>query len=143
MFAVPRVRHTAAAAKLIVHSDNCNGIAKPKNVQSVPVSTTFIDFSYPESFPVCSDEKLRSENNLFIYLSVFVPWLASVTGTGAASMRCYIGNCSTFEECRRPELVADCPNDQAYDACLSTIVQKGINLYLSFYFYQLSLHLSL
>ena len=39
--------------------------------------------------------------------------------------------------------MADCPNDQAYDACLSTIVQKGINLYLSFYFYQLSLHLSL
>ena len=42
-----------------------------------------------------------------------------------AGLQCYIGNCSAWEDCRRPELVADCPHDQAYDACLSIIVQKG------------------
>ena len=45
-------------------------------------------------------------------------------------MKCYIGNCTTFEDCRRPELISDCPNDQAYDACLSIIVQKGNNYQL-------------
>ena len=42
-----------------------------------------------------------------------------------AGLQCYIGNCSSMEACRRPELVTDCPHDQAYDACLSIIVQKG------------------
>ena len=42
-----------------------------------------------------------------------------------AGLQCYIGNCTSMEECRRPELVTDCPHDQAYDACLSIIVQKG------------------
>ena len=155
LYLVSGTRLQLLTAKLVVHSDNCNGIAKPKKCTKWPsfnrvVGTNRNNFHrlllfISPKFPSvrCCDEKLRSENNLFIYLSVFVPWLASVTGTGAAAMRCYIGNCSTFEECRRPELVADCPNDQAYDACLSTIVQKGINLYLSFCFYQFSQHLSL
>ena len=44
---------------------------------------------------------------------------------GLSGMQCYIGNCTTFEDCRRPELISDCPNDKLYDACLSVVVQKG------------------
>ena len=58
---------------------------------------------------------------------LFVCHVSRVTGSGPGThvMKCYIGNCTTFEECRRPELISDCPNDQLYDACTSIIVQKG------------------
>ena len=45
--------------------------------------------------------------------------------SASAGMQCYIGNCSSFEECRRPDLISDCPNDRLYDACISIVVQKG------------------
>ena len=58
---------------------------------------------------------------------LFLCHLSHVTGSGPGThvMKCYVGNCTTFEECRRPELISDCPNDQLYDACTSIIVQKG------------------
>ena len=40
-------------------------------------------------------------------------------------MQCYIGNCTSFEDCRKLEMIADCPTDQAYDACLTNIDRKG------------------
>ena len=59
------------------------------------------------------------------YVSVFISSLLRVSEGAMAGLQCYIGNCTSMEECRRPELVTDCPHDQAYDACLSIIVQKG------------------
>ena len=58
-------------------------------------------------------------------ISVFLSSLLRVSEGAMAGLQCYIGNCSSMEACRRPELVTDCPHDQAYDACLSIIVQKG------------------
>merc|ERR1711976_470312 len=40
-------------------------------------------------------------------------------------MQCFIGNCTSFQECRHLGLVSDCPTDQEYDACLTDIVQKA------------------
>ena len=59
------------------------------------------------------------------YISVFISSLLRVSEGAMAGLQCYIGNCTSMEACRRPELVTDCPHDQAYDACLSIIVQKG------------------
>ena len=59
-----------------------------------------------------------------------------------AGLQCYIGNCTSMEACRRPELVTDCPHDQAYDACLSIIVQKGRPLTVFIYLNEVSLFFS-
>merc|ERR1712029_371531 len=40
-------------------------------------------------------------------------------------MQCFTGNCTTYEECRDLSLIADCPDDQAYDACLTYVDQKA------------------
>merc|ERR1712066_566525 len=42
-----------------------------------------------------------------------------------AGMSCYVGNCTTFEDCRSEHLISDCPSDKEYDACLAYIVQKA------------------
>ena len=39
-------------------------------------------------------------------------------------MSCYVGNCTTLENCRREELISEC-SSRDYDACITTIVQKG------------------
>jgi len=68
------------------------------------------------------------------YLTCFVTVFIGLypgCGLGAATppdpapgvMQCYTGNCTTFKECRRPELVQDCPDP--YDACITEIVQKA------------------
>jgi len=47
------------------------------------------------------------------------------SSTPLAPMQCFTGNCTTFQECRRLEMIADCPSDQVYDACLTMIDQKA------------------
>ena len=69
-----------------------------------------------------SELTIIQPNNVF---SVFISSLLRVSEGAMAGLQCYIGNCTSMEACRRPELVTDCPHDQAYDACLSIIVQKG------------------
>ena len=53
--------------------------------------------------------------------------LASGSSTTPPPMQCFTGNCTTYEECRDLSLIADCPDDQAYDACLTYVDQKGKN----------------
>ena len=40
------------------------------------------------------------------------------------AMSCYVGNCTTLENCRRETLISEC-SSRDYDACITTIVQKG------------------
>eukprot|EP00090_Calanus_glacialis_P040723 TRINITY_DN7118_c0_g1_i1.p1 TRINITY_DN7118_c0_g1~~TRINITY_DN7118_c0_g1_i1.p1 ORF type:complete len:144 (-),score=22.95 TRINITY_DN7118_c0_g1_i1:15-446(-) len=57
----------------------------------------------------------------FIF-SVSLPWTLS---SSLPPMQCYIGNCTTSADCRKLELKADCPTDQAYDACETFIDRKA------------------
>eukprot|EP00092_Neocalanus_flemingeri_P042982 GFUD01047211.1.p1 GENE.GFUD01047211.1~~GFUD01047211.1.p1 ORF type:complete len:145 (+),score=27.58 GFUD01047211.1:100-534(+) len=61
---------------------------------------------------------------LFI-LSLFAALLGLGLCSSLPSMQCYIGNCTTWQDCRSLQLIADCPPDQAYDACLTSIDQKA------------------
>ena len=58
-------------------------------------------------------------------VSAFLVIVVNKSESAGPGMQCYIGNCTTFEDCRRPELISDCPNDKLYDACISIVVQKG------------------
>ena len=71
---------------------------------------------------------------MFIELQTFKYYRSGLypgCGLGAATppapapgvTQCYTGNCTTFADCRRVELVQDCPDP--YDACITEIVQKG------------------
>ena len=50
--------------------------------------------------------------------------ISVITVTSSQTMRCYVGNCTSLEDCRREELISDC-SSRDYDACITTIVQKG------------------
>merc|ERR1711892_1298478 len=52
-------------------------------------------------------------------------YLPSTMSTTLPAMRCYIANCTRYEDCRTLELISDCPTDQAYDACLTHIDRKA------------------
>ena len=41
------------------------------------------------------------------------------------AMSCYVGNCTTLENCRRETLISEC-SSRDYDACITTIDQKGM-----------------
>ena len=61
-------------------------------------------------------------------LMSLVSVLLLLAQTGLSSSRsglqCYVGNCSSWEDCRRPGLITDCPPDHHYTACLTFIDQK-------------------
>ena len=50
--------------------------------------------------------------------------ISVITVTSSQTMSCYVGNCTSLEDCRREELISDC-SSRDYDACITTIVQKG------------------
>ena len=61
-------------------------------------------------------------------LMSLVSVLLLLAQTGLSSSRsglqCYVGNCSSWEDCRRPGLITACPTDHHYTACLTFIDQK-------------------
>ena len=61
---------------------------------------------------------------LLILSPASCPTLIESSSTEPPLQRCYVGNCTSLEDCRREELISEC-SSRDYDACITTIVQKG------------------